>query len=104
MIPKPSPAKPGAIVPVSKSSRGITQVVQGELVEDTSAIVLQRIRKPVYHDPLANRYLPAGTDPFATQSSRAYVPEAGAGIDFRAGGAIVPVSGTKSRWYLLYSV
>jgi hypothetical protein len=99
----PPTRKGGQLVPTAKQDRGITQVVQGEILPDNaSAIVLRRNRQaPTYNSPIANRYLPSGSDPFAATSSRVYVPEAGNGLDITptpgGTGAIVPYQGNRSQ-------
>jgi hypothetical protein len=83
--------------------RGITQVVQGDILPDNaSTILLRRNRQaPTYSNPIVNRYLPSGSDPFATTSSRVYVPGAGNGLGITPTpggiGAIVPYQGNRSQ-------
>jgi hypothetical protein len=98
----PPTQKAGALVPTAKSkSNGVTQVVQGEFVESGSELMLRRTRQtPEYYNPIANRYLPSGGDPFAVKSNRVYVPEGGNGLNITPQpsgvGAIVPYQGNRS--------
>jgi hypothetical protein len=95
-LPKTVPSKGGALVVPPAKGNAITQVVDGEILEPASSIVLRKGRTtPEYYNPIANRYLPQGADPFSASSTRPYVP-APSDMDFSAGGAIVPYSGKQS--------